>query len=216
MTRSDRDLPVVGLILAAGLSTRMRGMGCPKQLLPLAGRPMLQHVLDAALASRLDEVVLVLGCGADEIRRALVLPEGAASRTVVVSDFARGQSVALRAGVQACGSQVGAVAVLLGDQPRVGAERIDRVVGAFLDSPLPLARPVFRGNGGEEIPGHPVLIARELWPEMEALHGDVGLRAILPRLSEQMLEISMEGPPPLDVDTPEAYRRLVDATQALG
>src|SRR6185295_20346069 len=56
------------LVLAAGGSTRM---GRPKQLLPLAGRPMLQHALDNAAASGLDEIVLVLGHAAKDIRAGL-------------------------------------------------------------------------------------------------------------------------------------------------
>ena len=52
------DAIVSGVILAAGASSRM---GRPKQLLPFGGKPLLQHVIDEALASSLDEVILVLG-----------------------------------------------------------------------------------------------------------------------------------------------------------
>ena len=48
------------IVLAAGRSTRM---GRNKALAPLGGRPVLQHVLDAAAASSADEIVLVLGRG---------------------------------------------------------------------------------------------------------------------------------------------------------
>ena len=60
-----------GIILAAGTSTRM---GRAKQLLPLDNRPLLQHVVDATAASCLDEIILVLGHGAEEIRAAIPCP----------------------------------------------------------------------------------------------------------------------------------------------
>src|SRR6185436_12879800 len=62
---------VSALVLAAGGSTRM---GRPKQLLPLAGKPLLQHALDNAAASGVDEIVLVLGHAADTVRARLRLP----------------------------------------------------------------------------------------------------------------------------------------------
>jgi molybdenum cofactor cytidylyltransferase len=49
---------VEGIVLAAGLSTRM---GRPKLLIEIDGASMLQRVVRAALASRLNRVILVLG-----------------------------------------------------------------------------------------------------------------------------------------------------------
>jgi molybdenum cofactor cytidylyltransferase len=103
-----------GSILAAGASSRM---GRPKQVLPLRGRPMLQRVLDEAVASRLDEIVLVLGHRADEIREALRLPEGNRVRAVVNADWARGQSTSLRLALRRANPTAAAAAILLGDQP---------------------------------------------------------------------------------------------------
>jgi CTP:molybdopterin cytidylyltransferase MocA len=42
-------------------------MGRVKQLLPFRGKPLISHIVCAALASRLDEVTVVLGHGAEEI-----------------------------------------------------------------------------------------------------------------------------------------------------
>jgi molybdenum cofactor cytidylyltransferase len=56
--------PVSGIILAAGQSKRM---GRAKQLLPFRGKPLISHIVCAALASQLDEVIVVLGHGAEEI-----------------------------------------------------------------------------------------------------------------------------------------------------
>ena len=77
---------VVGLVLAAGAARRM---GRPKQLLPLGGRALLQHVVDAAAASALGDVVIVLGHEADAIEAALRLP--ARARVVRNPDHAEGR-----------------------------------------------------------------------------------------------------------------------------
>ena len=193
-----------GIILAAGASSRM---GRPKQLLPLRGRPLLQRVLDEAIASRLDEIVLVLGHRADEIREALALPEAGRVRAVVNADWARGQSTTLRLALRRTDPTATAAAILLGDQPGVEAALIDRVARAFLDAGLPAARPVYSGADGSRVPGHPVLLARRIWSEVDKLGGDEGARALLAARADWLLEVPVKGEPPADIDTWEDYRR---------
>ncbi|MDJ0792976.1 MAG: bifunctional UDP-N-acetylglucosamine diphosphorylase/glucosamine-1-phosphate N-acetyltransferase GlmU [Woeseiaceae bacterium] len=57
------------IILAAGQGTRMRS-ALPKVLQPLAGRPLLGHVLDCAAALSSDDVCVVYGHGGDAVRKA--------------------------------------------------------------------------------------------------------------------------------------------------
>ncbi len=57
------------VILAAGLGTRMKS-GLAKALHPLAGRPMIQHVLSAAAEATPEKIILVLGHQADRVRKA--------------------------------------------------------------------------------------------------------------------------------------------------
>ncbi|NCC94366.1 MAG: nucleotidyltransferase family protein, partial [Opitutae bacterium] len=86
-------MSVRGVILAAGLGRRMCAV---KQLLPLHGRSLLQHVIDAARASSLEHVLLVLGNAHGEI-----LPKIDASGIAVAvnPDFAAGQSTSVRTGL---------------------------------------------------------------------------------------------------------------------
>jgi len=196
-----------GVILAAGSARRM---GQLKQLLPVAGKPMVQHVIDAAEQSRLDEIVLVLGHRADEIRQAVVLP--AAARIVVNEHHATGQGGSLATGLRGCDERAGAAAILLGDQPGVTAALIDRVVAAFADQNTdarPILRPVYgAGHGsGERTPGHPVILARAVWEAAMNIEGDSGARSLIADDPLRVLELPLDGPPPADIDTPEAYRR---------
>ncbi len=206
---SEADPWLSGIVLAAGSSTRM---GRPKQLLPLAGQPLLQHVLSAAAASCLDEVIVVLGFCAEEIGAALDLP--ASVRVVVSADSVEGQSASLRAGLRAAAPRATAAAILLGDQPDITRELIDGVAAAFLAAGKPVARPVYLARNGRRIPGHPVFLARRTWPEVEQLRGDQGARALLRAHPEWLLEVRVAEEPPGDIDTWDDYRRAVDGMRS--
>jgi molybdenum cofactor cytidylyltransferase len=196
-----------GVILAAGASTRM---GRPKQLLPLSGRPVLQHVLDAVAASCLDEAILVLGHDAAAVRAAIELPSGIPTRVVVNPGYLEGQSSSLRVGLGAADPRAVAAAILLADEPFVTRRLIDRVAAAFLAHGAPAARPLYSGSHGRPVPGHPVFLARRIWPEMEKLRGDEGARALLAARPEWLLEVPVESEPPGDLDTWQDYQRAIE------
>ena len=197
-----------GVILAAGGSSRM---GRPKQLLPVGDRSLLQHVVDNALGSRLDEVVLVLGHHAAAVREALTPARDHRLRVVVNADPDTGQSGSLRSGLRASAERARAAAILLGDQPGVGSHLIDRVVEAFLSGDAPVVRPTYEGADGRRVPSHPVLIARRLWPELERLEGDCGANTLLTRHPDWLSTLLVPGEPPADVDTWSDYQRVRDA-----
>jgi molybdenum cofactor cytidylyltransferase len=197
---SPRHDAISGVVLAAGASTRM---GRPKQLLPLDGRPLLQHVLDAAAGSQLGEIILVLGAHASEVRGAIALPAGGRVRVIVNEQYERGQSESLRCALAAADPDAAAAAILLGDQPGVTSARIDEVLAGFRAGTAPIARPVYGGG----TPGHPVVIARHLWPEVERVRGDEGMRSLLAAHPEWLAAIPVAGAAPADVDTGEDYAR---------
>jgi CTP:molybdopterin cytidylyltransferase MocA len=195
---------VVALVLAAGAGTRM---GRPKQLLPLGGRPMLQHAVDAAAAGGLGELVVVLGHAAEEVAGALALPPGA--RTVVNDRHAEGQATSLAAGLAAMPDDAGAALVLLGDQPEVRPDAIRAVVAARRPGGPPMLRAAYRGR-----PGHPVLLERALWAAAAGLRGEGGGRVLAARDPGALGLVEMSGDPPEDVDTPEDHARLLSRWRA--
>ena len=176
-------------------------MGSPKQLLPLGGQPLLQHVVDAAAAAGLSDVIIVLGHAADEVGAALVLPPGA--RTVLNPRHAEGQATSLATGLSAAAPGATAALVLLGDQPEVRPGAIRAVAAAHTPGGAPILRAAYGGR-----PGHPVLIDRALWPEAMALRGDGGARALIARHPGSLRLVEVGGAPPEDVDTPDDHRRL--------
>jgi CTP:molybdopterin cytidylyltransferase MocA len=184
-----------GLVLAAGGSTRFGGR--PKQLAVLDGRPLLEHVLIAMSSAPLDRVAVVLGAQASEVVDGVPL-HGA--EAVVCEDWASGMGASLRAGVEAL-SDCDAVAVALGDQPRLSADAIARVVSQRGADELAV-RATYAG-----VPGHPILLERTLLSRVDELHGDAGARELLHGVP--IREVACDGlGSPDDVDTPEALAAL--------
>jgi molybdenum cofactor cytidylyltransferase len=181
-------------------------MGRTKQLLLLGGRPLLLHVVETALRSKVDEVVVVLGHDAQEVQRALGSIDGA--RCVVNPEYASGQASSLRAGLDALDGRSQAAVVLLGDQPDVTVDDVDRVVREYRSSGKLAARATYDSEDGP-VAGHPTVIGRALWEEVRVLEGDVGARAVLGQHDPRVLQVAMGKPPPPDVDTPADYQRAV-------
>src|SRR5207249_2874483 len=154
------------LVLAAGSSSRLQGP-VPKQLLELDGRSLVQHPVDAAAGAGLEAVVLVVGHLGDRVEEAVSLPPG--GRVVVNPDHRSGQAGSLKVGLAALPEDAEAAVILLADQPRVQSETISRVVAEFLRTGTPIVQARY-----DDGPGHPVLLAREVWPLLQSLSGDTG------------------------------------------
>lgn len=105
--------PRVGaLVLAAGRSSRMGG--AHKLLEELAGKPMVRHAVEAALASSAAPVVVVTGYRADDVAAAL---DGLDVIFAHNRDYAEGLSTSLAAGLAALPAEADAAIVCLGDMP---------------------------------------------------------------------------------------------------
>ncbi len=189
---------ISGVVLAAGTSSRL---GRPKQLLPLRGRPILQHVVDTAHGGGLDETVVVLGHAAEEVARALRLPREA--RTVVNPDYPSGQASSLRAGLDALSADARAAVVLLGDQPGLSPDAVRAVVEGYRRTGGPVVQAAYSGR-----PGHPVLLDRGVWDAVRQVTGDVGARELLAERPDWVTLVDLGGDPPADLDTWEDYERL--------
>jgi molybdenum cofactor cytidylyltransferase len=162
---------------------------------------MLQHVVDAAQAAPLDEIVVVLGRAAKEIAAAVRFLGRA--RIAFNPDYESGQSGSLRTGLRAVDIDSGAALVLLGDEPTVRSSVISTVVGAWRAGEGPVVQAAYGGR-----PAHPTLFDRSTWQELEEAEGDQGARGILSGHGDWRTLIEVGGEPPDDVDTQEDFDRL--------
>ena len=186
------------MILAAGAARRF---GAQKLLAPLDGRPLLQHVIDAANASCLEEIVVVLGADAEAVRAAI---RPGRARVVRNDDYATGMAGSLQTGLRALDRENHAALVLLGDMPRVTASLIDDLVARGKEIRATAVISVWRGRRSP-----PVVLHKSLWPAAFALHGDVGMRDVLgPRADVLEFPVTEDLGSLEDIDTPEDHHRL--------
>ena len=106
------------IVLAAGQGKRMHS-ALPKVLHPLAGRPLLAHVLDAARALAPRKIVVVHGHGADEVRAAF--PDPAIEWVLQAEQLGTGHAVQQALPQLAADADV---LILYGDVPLVRAETL--------------------------------------------------------------------------------------------
>ena len=195
---------VVGVVLAAGRSSRLAGE-VPKQLLDFAGESLVRRAVRTALAARLAAVVVVVGYRSNLVKHAYAGLEGAAgaAQTVYNSDFAAGQSTSLRCALAAVREQATGAIFLPVDQPFLSAGLIDRLVAAHREGAA-IAMPVAAGRRGA-----PVLFARRFFPELKKLTGDIGGRSLLQSHAKEIQRIEANDPRELmDLDTADDLRRL--------
>ncbi|HEY5318136.1 MAG TPA: nucleotidyltransferase family protein [Solirubrobacteraceae bacterium] len=159
-----------GIVLAAGAGRRFGG---GKQLAPLEGRPLLEHALAAAEGSDLQSRFVVLGANAERILETVDLH---GHEPIVCPNWDEGMAASLRAGVSAARSAgADAILITLGDQPRMSAEAIARVLGAR-GGPDGTSRAVRASYDG--VPGHPALLEGSLFDALLTLRGDEGARGV--------------------------------------
>ena len=199
------DKRVSGVILAAG---RSRRMGRPKALLPIFGTTFLEHIVHQIRASRLVDLKIVLGHQPESILDRL--PDLRAT-TVVNSRYREGQLSSLQTGIRALDRETcDGLMLFLVDHPLVDSALIDALLDCFSQGGHPIVIPSFQRRRG-----HPVLFARELFPELLAASPDEGAVAVVRHHRQQICHLEWESDEILvDVDTPEAYQRWIQPRTA--
>jgi molybdenum cofactor cytidylyltransferase len=192
---------VTGLVLAAGGSRRL---GRPKQLLPYGGRTLLDHTLDTARACRFDQLVCVVGGAADPIRATVDL---AGAQVVENQHFGTGCSSSIAAALGVVDARADVLVLLLGDQPGVTPATVAALLAGRGDAALAACR---YADGR----GHPLAFARCMFADLATLHGDKAVWKLLDRRADEVVDVPVDGPIPLDVDTWDDYRAVLGSGDA--
>jgi molybdenum cofactor cytidylyltransferase len=195
------DAFVTGLVLGAGGSQRL---GRPKQLLPYREGTLLGHVVDVARTCSFDQLVVALGGAAEEVRANVDL-DGAA---VVVNDaYGTGCSSSIAAALRTVDPRCDVLVLMLGDQPGVTAATVAALLAGRGDAPLA----VCRYDDGR---GHPIAFAQRTFGALADLHGDKGVWRLLDQRANEVVEVTVDGAIPLDVDTEEDYAAVLASARS--
>lgn len=179
------------VVLAAGGSSRF---GSPKQLVRVAGRPLMHTAVTRASEVTGNAVIVVLGSNAAEFAPLLRHSPG----TVVVNhEWREGLGSSIRAGVARLPPTCNGVMLVLADQAAVTADDLRRLAGSWRKQPLYIAAALYSGTVGA-----PAIFPRGTLRELAGLRGDEGARTLLRRNADRLVRVPMPSAA-IDVDTPE-------------
>jgi len=190
---------ISAVVLAAGRAQRM---GEEKLFLPFRDKPVLQWVLETALAAKIDEVICVVR-DLSAVKQRIRL---AHERLFWLANYGadRGQSTSIIAGLWATNPSTGGTLFLVGDQPMIRRELIDSLIDHFEKSAALIVAPKFADRAR-----NPTLFRRELFPDLLKLTGDGGARTLLEKYPDKAEFIEWhEEAPFMDINVREDYERL--------
>ncbi|MWC28707.1 nucleotidyltransferase family protein [Paenibacillus sp. MMS18-CY102] len=196
---------VVGLLLAAGASTRM---GQPKLELSWPGR---NETVGARclrlLQSAVSQPLVVVRPGQSQAwLHSISGLEESGYQILPCADAAEGMSASLRTGTAAATAMgADAVLVMLGDQPFVTVDLLASLISRFGDGSELDWVAATDGDG----PKPPIILSKRLFQRIEALRGDEGARRILrqPSLKGELIQAD-----PIcffDIDTHEQWAEAI-------
>lgn len=185
------------LVLAAGASSRMNGQD--KLLLPVGGTPLLCKVVTVAVAT--GEPVFVALPPESAARHAAIA--GLPVQIVTVPDANQGLSRTILRGAAAISARaIGAedgLMILPGDMPGFDPAALSDLIARFRAEP----GLILRGGTVSGQAGHPVILPRDLWPELATLTGDEGGRPLLQKYQGRVRVAPLPDQMTiLDLDTP--------------
>lgn len=191
---------LAALILSAGASSRM---GRPKALLPYREGTFLQHLIDVTRHPKIGERRVVLGAGANEIRKIANIDP---SIVVLNHDWKKGQLSSICAGVRSL-AEIETDGILLCpvDHPLVSANLISELVDQFYKREKTIVLPTYNGRRG-----HPVIFSSVLYNDLLAAPVEKGARAVVWAHAADVLEVQTdEEGIVLNINDPDMLRHVI-------
>ena len=175
-------------------------MGAFKPLLPFGDRTVIECCIDNLRAAGIDEIVVVVGHRAEDVRQQL---KGLDLSFAVNPDPDSEMSASIALGIEQASGNASALTIALVDHPAVPPEIIRILIDEWKRGAA-LVQPEHAGRGG-----HPVLIDLAYRAELLTLDPAQGLRALFAAHREKVRRVPVESPyVARDMDTWEDYRRL--------
>jgi molybdenum cofactor cytidylyltransferase len=197
MKMNEGTLMISAILLAAGESKRM---GRPKLLLTWGDCTIIEKSVDTLLASKIDELIVVLGYQAQAALKRL---RARRLKAIINRQYRMGMSTSIRRGLGQVSSKSEAILIALADQPFIETDLINYLIDIYRGNPHRIVLPSYAGKRG-----HPVIFNRSRYQEeMNNLTGDIGCKPILDRHPEDILEVEVESEGVLaDIDSWDEYR----------
>ena len=189
LEQSDSGLHAI--VLAAGASTRF---GSAKQLVRVAGRPLLHTIVTRTSDVVGNAITVVLGARAAELAPLLKHCPGS---VIINQDWREGLGSSIRIGVSRLPGACSAALLVLADQAAVTAEDLRRLTSAWRRQPDHIAAAQY-----QSMTGVPAIFPRSYFSDLTQLRGDTGARTLLRRNPDRLVRVPMVSAA-FDLDTPE-------------
>ena len=208
---------IVGILLAAGLSTRM---GQPKQLLPFGNNTIIETVIDNMVSSNFDDVRVVLGHCAQEIEE-LIGDLGV--KIVYNPDYRDGMLSSAQIGIRSINFPLlsktstisseksndtnrDAFSLMLVDQPFITTELINKTIDGYRDSKKGITIPSYNYQRG-----HPVIFHHKYAKEIISLDDNSGgIRSLYKSNADEIHYVNVDTDYILkDIDFPDDYTKAI-------
>lgn len=189
------------VVLAAGLSSRMRGEH--KLLLPIAGEPAVRRTVSALVTAGPEEIVVVTGFRGRAVMEAL---DGLPVRFQSNPRYQEGQMTSVAAGVAALAAPCNVVLICLADQVLLTGDDYRELVDAFAVMPYgSILVPAFNGQRG-----NPVIFSVSYAAEVISGHINPGCRKLIAEHPDEVfIHEAAHARYTTDMDTPEDYSRIL-------
>ena len=189
---------ISGIIMASGFSRRMQQ---EKLLMKIDEVPMVEAVIRAAKESLLNEVVLVYRN--PEVK---LLADKYEVRAIYNPNAHLGQSAAIKCGIEAITAEARAYLFMVGDQPFLKAEIINKVIEVYKKGSPLIVVPTYKGKNT-----NPVLFDSSLRQRLLQIEGDQGGKGIIEAMRDKTEFIEMDYKAQLeDIDSMEGYLQVVE------
>ena len=200
MSILKREIESIGaIVLAAGMSTRMKQ---PKLIMPWGNQTVISHVIRVLNAAGIQTIRVVLGGYETQLSNVLT---GLSVDFVVNPHFANGEMIeSLKVGLIDMPLTIQAILMVLGDQPQIQEATVRNLVEQYHRSYSPLIIPSYQFRRG-----HPWLIHRNLWNEIQEIVPPKTLRDFLNNHENEIEYLPIDDPTILqDLDTIEDYQKF--------
>ena len=199
-----REKKVMGVVLAAGNSTRM---GKHNKLLKNIGdASLVRNTVIEMLKSDLDSCSIVLGYQSDKVAAAI---KDLKINLILNPFWEEGQASSLKAALNTLDTSYSDLLVMLGDLPGVSSKHINKIIEEHLladNRKSKITIPSFKGQKG-----NPVIWGRSFFPDLSNLKGDVGGRALFGEHPAAINLIELDDKAVVtDTNTPEDFEKFLN------
>lgn len=190
-------IPIV--ILAAGMSTRFPGN---KLLYEVSGKPLIRYIVESALKSKADEVIVVLG---HEVEKIAAKIEDLDVVIIYNPKYKVGMSESVKRGVKAIYKWAEAVIIHPADVAFAPPQAFDTIIEKYLSTRAPIVVAAYKGEKG-----HPILFSKETFNDILSISEEtMGLKYVTRKYYDKTIIVNLPYKEiVVDIDTLEDLKLL--------